>query len=42
MLRAVGTHRSQVRIMIILESVQMALFGALLGVALGLGLGGRF
>lgn len=42
MLRAVGTRRSQVRIMIILESVQMALFGALLGVVLGLGLGWAF
>lgn len=42
MLRAVGTHRGQVRTMIILESVQMALFGALIGVALGLGLGWAF
>ncbi|UIZ93416.1 FtsX-like permease family protein [Corynebacterium sp. CNCTC7651] len=42
MLRAVGTHRRQVRIMIILESVQMAFFGAVLGVLLGLGLGWSF
>ncbi|MCP1386987.1 ABC transporter permease [Corynebacterium sp. TA-R-1] len=42
MLRAVGTHRRQVRIMIILESVQMAFFGAVLGVLLGLGLGWTF
>ncbi|WP_311357715.1 ABC transporter permease [Corynebacterium riegelii] len=42
MLRAVGTHRRQVRTMIILESVQMAFFGAVLGVGLGLGLGWTF
>ena len=36
MLRAVGTQRGQVRRMIILESVQIAVFGALLGVAAGL------
>ena len=42
MLRAVGTHRGQVRIMIILESVQMAFFGAVLGILLGLGLGWSF
>lgn len=42
MLRAVGTLRGQVRTMIILESVQIALFGALLGVLLGLGLGWAF
>lgn len=42
MLRAVGTHRRQVRIMIILESVQMAFFGAVLGIALGLALGWTF
>lgn len=42
MLRAVGTHRGQTRTMIILESVQMAFFGAVLGVLLGLGLGWAF
>ncbi len=42
MLRAVGTHRSQIRTMIILESVQIAFFGAVLGVLLGLGLGWAF
>ncbi len=42
MLRAVGTQRGQVRIMIILESVQMAVFGALSGILMGLGLGWAF
>ena len=42
MLRAVGTHRRQVRTMIILESVQMAFFGAVLGVVMGLGIGWTF
>ena len=42
MLRAVGMHRAQIRTMIILESVQMAFFGAVLGVLLGLGLGWAF
>ena len=42
MLRAVGTQRGQVRTMIILESVQIAVFGALLGVAAGLLLGWAF
>ena len=42
MLRAVGTQRGQVRTMIILESVQIAIFGALLGVAAGLLLGWAF
>lgn len=42
MLRAVGTQRGQVRTMIILESVQIAVFGALLGVATGLLLGWAF
>ena len=42
MLRAVGTQRGQVRRMIILESVQIAVFGALLGVAAGLLLGWAF
>ena len=42
MLRAVGTQRGQVRTMIILESVQIAVFGALLGVGAGLLLGWAF
>lgn len=42
MLRAVGTRRGQVRTMIVLESVQMAVFGALVGIAIGLGLGWAF
>ena len=42
MLRAVGTQRRQVRTMITLESVQMSIFGAVLGVLLGLGLGWAF
>lgn len=42
MLRAVGTQRRQVRTMITLESVQMSVFGAALGVLLGLGLGWAF
>lgn len=42
MLRAVGTQRRQVRTMITLESVQIAVFGAFAGVVLGLGLGAAF
>ncbi|MBZ4242103.1 ABC transporter permease, partial [Mycobacterium tuberculosis] len=42
MLRAVGTQRRQIRTMITLESVQMTVYGALLGVMLGLGLGWAF
>ena len=42
MLRAVGSRRGQIRTMIILESVQMAVFGALLGILMGLGLGWAF
>ena len=42
MLRAVGTQRRQIRTMITLESVQMSVFGAALGVLLGLGLGWAF
>ena len=42
MLRAVGTQRRQVRTMITLESVQIAVFGAFAGVVLGLGLGVAF
>ena len=39
MLRAVGTQRSQVRRTIYLESMLIAVFGALVGAVLGLGLG---
>ncbi len=42
MLRAVGIHKRQLRGMITLESVQIALYGALLGVALGVGIGTAF
>ena len=42
MLRAVGTQRRQIRTMITLESVQMTVYGAALGVLLGLGLGWAF
>ena len=42
MLRAVGAQRRQVRTMITLESVQMTVYGAILGVLLGLGLGWAF
>lgn len=42
MLRAVGSRRGQIRTMIILESVQMAVFGALMGILMGLGLGWAF
>ena len=42
MLRAVGTQRRQVRTMITLEPVQMTVYGAVLGVLLGLGLGWAF
>ena len=42
MLRAVGTHRRQIRTMITLESVQIALFGAVMGILIGLGLGWSF
>lgn len=42
MLRAVGTQRRQVRTMIVLESVQMTVYGAVLGILLGLGLGWAF
>ncbi|MCZ9293549.1 ABC transporter permease [Corynebacterium meitnerae] len=42
MLRAVGAQRRQLRTMIILESVQIAVFGALLGVLTGLALGWAF
>ncbi|KAB1501348.1 ABC transporter permease [Corynebacterium sp. 320] len=42
MLRAVGTHRGQVRRMITLEAVQIALYGAVIGVAVGLILGWAF
>ena len=36
LLRAVGTSRSQVRQMVVLEAVLIALFGSIVGVALGL------
>ncbi|WP_293770430.1 ABC transporter permease [uncultured Corynebacterium sp.] len=42
MLRAVGTHRRQIRTMITLEAVQIAIFGALAGVLIGFGLGWAF
>ncbi len=42
MLRAVGTGRGQVRTMITLESVQIAIYGAVIGMAIGLGLGWAF
>ncbi|KQB84874.1 Macrolide export ATP-binding/permease protein MacB [Corynebacterium oculi] len=42
MLRAVGVHRSQVRVMIVLEAVQVAVFGAVAGMLIGLGLGWAF
>lgn len=39
LLRAVGTLRSQIRRMIAVESILIAVFGALLGIALGIGYG---
>ncbi|MGJ4093731.1 ABC transporter permease [Corynebacterium macclintockiae] len=42
MLRAVGTFRGQVRRMITLEAVQIAIYGALLGVLIGVSLGWVF
>lgn len=42
MLRAVGTYRGQVRRMIFLESIQIAIYGVLVGVVIGLGLGWCF
>ncbi|WP_165241437.1 ABC transporter permease [Corynebacterium lizhenjunii] len=42
MLRAVGTARRQIRTMITLEAVQIAIFGALAGVLIGFGLGWAF
>lgn len=42
MLRAVGTKRGQVRTMITLESVQIAIYGAVVGMLIGLGLGWAF
>ena len=42
MLRAVGTGRGQVRVMITLESVQIAIYGAIVGMLIGLGLGWAF
>lgn len=42
MLRAVGTQRGQIRTMITLEAVQIAVFGAVMGMLIGLGLGWAF
>lgn len=42
MLRAIGMQRSGLRTMVVLESVQVALFGAVLGMGLGLALGWAF
>lgn len=42
MLRAVGTSRGQVRRMITLEAVQISLYGAVVGVVVGLALGWAF
>lgn len=42
MLRAVGTQRRQIRTMITLEAVQIAIFGAVMGILIGLGLGWSF
>jgi len=42
MLRAVGTQRGQIRRMIYIESAVIALFGALIGAAIGLGVGWAF
>jgi putative ABC transport system permease protein len=39
LLRAVGTSRSQIRRMVVLEAVLISLFGAALGIALGLSYG---
>lgn len=39
MLRAVGTQRSQIRRMIVLESAVIALYGAVVGVVVGVWLG---
>ncbi|QMV84122.1 FtsX-like permease family protein [Corynebacterium hindlerae] len=42
MLRAVGTQRHQIRRMIYIESAVIAFYGALIGAAVGLGLGWAF
>lgn len=42
MLRAVGSQRNQIRTMITLEAVQIAIFGAVMGILIGLGLGWAF
>lgn len=42
MLRAVGTARRQIRTMITVESVQIAIYGALMGIVVGVGLGWAF
>ena len=42
MLRAVGMQRRQIRLLITIESVQIALFGAAVGIGVGVGLGWAF
>lgn len=42
MLRAVGTKRMQIRTMITLEAVQISLYGALMGIVIGVFLGWAF
>ncbi|TYR20857.1 ABC transporter permease [Corynebacterium urealyticum] len=42
MLRAIGTMRGQIRRMITLKAVQIAVYGAIVGVLIGLGLGWAF
>ncbi|MDO5513054.1 ABC transporter permease [Corynebacterium sp.] len=42
MLRAVGSQRRQIRTMITLEAIQVAVFGAVMGILIGLGLGWAF
>ncbi len=42
MLRSVGAQRRQVRTMITLEAVQISVFGAVMGILIGLGLGWAF
>lgn len=42
MLRAVGMQRRQIRRLITIESVQIALYGAAVGIGVGVGLGWSF
>ncbi|MHD0187946.1 FtsX-like permease family protein [Corynebacterium diphtheriae] len=42
MLRAVGMFRRQMRLIIALEAVQVAIYGALVGVFIGMGFGWVF